>query len=108
MNPFTDSFYSWRDNTPYQFLSYSSVDSISTFSYSHTARNIISDRLTLELEQRILLPIHKESKGKVIFEGVGKNLKEALLVVEGLNDQERMIFSDTIKLQLDSELSRVR
>lgn len=99
------AFYPWRTNAAYTtnaFYPASRKDSIYTISYD--SRISLSERLELELEQQIVLPLHSARSGKVIFEGRGKELKEIYLVVVGLDYQEKNLFSDTIGLQLDPDL----
>lgn len=51
-----------------------------------------SDCLRTELEQRILLPIHKEKEGLVTFEAKGENIKAVSILIDGIDDKEKCVF----------------
>lgn len=66
-----------------------------------------SSCLRTELEQRVLLPLHKEKVGLVTFEGKGENIKIVSIIVDGINDKEQCVFSDTATFVPGSILSSI-
>ena len=65
------------------------------------------NRLKTENEQRILLPIHKKKEGRIDFESKGENIKYVSLLIDGLNSEETILFSDTLTFVPDTNLNTV-
>ncbi|MDY5238635.1 erythromycin esterase family protein [Bacteroides helcogenes] len=55
------------------------------------------NRLRTEWEQRVFLPEHHEEKGTVSFESKGENMENAFLLIDGIDNQERILYSDTVQ-----------
>lgn len=100
----TEIFYPWRINAAYTYHSfYPSYRGKNLYTVRYDSTLASTKQLEFELEQRILLPTHNAKQGKVTFKGLGDSLKESYLVIEGLNYQEKTIFSDTLRMQLSAD-----
>lgn len=62
----------------------------------------ISRNLIVEFEQRILLPVNDEQKGKVFLSFKGENIENSELIVTGLDNGEGFLYSDTLSLKTDT------
>lgn len=97
--------YHWRENGAYANYSLS-------FSKGDTDRLLFTkvyfkgfpfcDRLRTEVMQRILLPYHNEKEGCIEFECKGNNLKSVSIILDGINDEEKIVYSDTLKFVPDN------
>jgi erythromycin esterase-like protein len=110
---FTDSayvasgkMYPWINNYPASFLCLSGItkDSLLTKLFLNTMP--FSDKLIDDVCQRILLPKNKESNGSAILEIKGKDIAFTQLIIEGLDNQENIRFSDTLRFIPDTMLKK--
>lgn len=103
--------YPWLENAAYanytlnSYIDNSSIRPLFTKMYMKGFP--FKNRLKTENEQRILLPIHKEKKGRIEFESKGENLKYVSLIIDGLNSEETILFSDTLTFVPDTSLNTV-
>ena len=101
--------YPWMENAAYTGCSINveMKESNRTLFAKKYLKGFPSDCLRTELEQRILLPIHKEKEGLVTFEAKGENIKAVSILIDGIDDKEKCVFSDTMTFVPDSFLSSV-
>lgn len=66
-----------------------------------------SDMLQTELEQRILLPVSQEKYGSISFICKGESLDYSLLEVEVFNNEEKIIYKDTVKWTPDKQFKEI-
>jgi erythromycin esterase-like protein len=93
--------YKWIDNAAYSQVNLAfAADSL------HISRiylqNPLSDRLITELEQRVLLPDNQAKIGNITIESKGKNIEIFSLIINCINKEEDIVFSDTIRYVPDS------
>ena len=72
--------------------------------FFHPEKFPFTRNLIVECEQRILLPISKEQGGKVTLFFKGHNIDNSELIVTGLDNEECFLYSDTLKLKVDSSI----
>lgn len=103
VKPDSSIVYPWMENAGY--LGYNCIP----YNFRLYSRKNIKElgRLMTEFEQRIILPVHKENEGKIFFESRGENLREVSILLDGLDSEEKCIFSDTLKFVPDTTLSTV-
>lgn len=83
-------------------------DSLSTlFARKYLKIFPFTDRLRVEYEQRIQLPIHNEKEGNVAFESKGENLTGIAICLDGIDEEEKVVFSDTLVFKPDNSQSRI-
>lgn len=101
--------YPWMENAAYSgcAINIEMKESNRTLFTKKCFKGFPSDYLRTELEQRILLPIHKEKEGLVTFEAKGENIKAVSILIDGIDDKEKCVFSDTMTFVPDSFLSSV-
>ncbi len=101
--------YPWMENAAYSgcAINIEMKESNRTLFTKKYLKGFPSDYLRTELEQRILLPIHKEKEGLVTFEAKGENIKAVSILIDGIDDKEKCVFSDTMTFVPDSFLSSV-
>lgn len=90
--------YPWMENAAYAncAINYSVRGANKTLFAKKYLRGLPYNSLRTEVEQRILLPIHKETGGFLTFEGKGENLKIVSILIDGINSEEKCVFSDTV------------
>lgn len=103
VEPDSTIVYPWMENAGY--LGYNCIP----YNFRLYSRKNIKELgpLVTEFEQRIILPVHKENEGRLLFESRGENLREVSILLDGLDSEEKCIFSDTLKFVPDSVLSIV-
>lgn len=97
--------YTWRENGAYSNYTIPMSNKYlnrTLFTKAYLKGFPFSDRLKVEYEQRILLPEHEEQEGCVEFEYKGSNIKSIIMIFDGINYEEKIIFSDTLKFVPDS------
>ncbi|HHU26806.1 MAG TPA: erythromycin esterase family protein [Bacteroidales bacterium] len=99
--------YPWLDNGAYSF--YSLPASIKDSTNNLIARIYLKgspflNRLRTECGQRILLPDGNLQKAVVEFESKGKNIQQLSIVLDAIDEEEKILFSDTMKLVPDTLL----
>lgn len=103
--------YPWLENAAYTNYTLNGyIDDSSTrplYTKMYMKGFPFENRLKTENEQRILLPIHNEKEGRVDFENKGENLKYVSLMIDGLNSEEAILFSDTLTFVPDTTLNIV-
>ena len=62
------------------------------------------NRLQTELKQRILLPTCDANQAMIEFESKGKNIKLASIILDAIDEEEKVIFSDTLRFVPDTAL----
>lgn len=105
----TDSFtlYPWMENAAYANYTLPVFIKDSTrvlFAKEYMRGFPFSDRLRTEYQQRVLLPIHHEKSGSIKFENKGENIKSVSILLDGMNSEETILFSDTVTFVPDSFL----
>lgn len=102
-NNVTSQFWIISRMTRFSSLQLSTVkDGRHSLLFLHPEKYPITRNLIVECEQRILLPVHKERQGKVSLTFNGQNIQCAQLIVKGLDRNEGLVYSDTLKLKADS------
>lgn len=102
--------YPWNVNAAYKLYTipfYKQEISRPLYMRKYVSSFPFSDRLETELEQRILFPVHAEKEGELKFECKGENLKFVSILLDGIDDTEKSIYSDTLTFVPDSSFSRV-
>lgn len=69
--------------------------------------NPFFNRLQTELKQRILLPPCDANQATVEFESKGENIKLASIILDAIDEEEKVIFSDTLRFVPDTALHSV-
>ena len=101
--------YPWMENAAYTgcAINYMVKELDRTLFTKKYLKGFPCGHLRTELEQRVLLPIHKEKRGLVTFEGKGENIKVVSIIVDGINDKEKCVFSDTVSFVPGDSLSSI-
>ena len=101
--------YSWMENAAYLgcAVPYLIEESGRRLLAKKYFKGFQSDRLRTEIEQRIVLPNNNEKEGQVIFESKGENLENIFIILDGINSEEKYIFSDTVKVTSGHLLNKV-
>lgn len=100
----------WIENAAYSNYTtpvYIEDSDSSLFARKYLKMFPFTDRLRVEYEQRILLPVHHEKEGSVEFEGKGENLAAVTIWLDGIDAEEKIVFSDTVVFILDNSLNRI-
>ncbi len=63
------------------------------------------NRLRTEYQQRILLPYNDTKKATIEFECKGHNIKRIFMILDAIDKEEKILFSDTLKFVPDTVLS---
>lgn len=92
--------YPWMENAAYTgcAINYMVKELDRTLFTKKYLKGFPCGHLRTELEQRVLLPIHKEKRGLVTFEGKGENIKVVSIIVDGINDKEKCVFQIQCRL----------
>lgn len=91
--------YPWHENAAYAINSIPFSKKVADrllFTKAYLKGFPFCDRLRTELMQRILLPYHNEKEGSFEFEYEGNNLKSVSIILDGINDEEEIVYSDTL------------
>src|SRR5690554_5777238 len=102
--------YQWRENGAYS--NYSIPIYMQDSAGNLFARKFIKgfpfyNRLRTEYEQRILLPDGNLKNTVVEFKSKGKNIQQVSIVLDAIDKEENVLFSDTMKFVPDTLLSTV-
>lgn len=100
----------WIENAAYSNYTtpvYIEDSDSSLFARKYLKMFPFTDRLRVEYEQRILLPTHHEKEGNIEFKGKGENLAAVTIWLDGINAEEKIVFSDTLISILDNSLNRI-
>lgn len=92
-------FYPWTENAAYiaNSITLGRKDSTRTlFSKNYFKGTLPTNKLRAELVQRILLPNNQLKSGVVGFECKGKGLKRASMLLEAIDEKERVLASDSL------------
>lgn len=109
IKPDSTLVYPWLENAA--FASYTFPVSVKDSSRTLFGRKYFNsfpfiDHLRTECQQRILLPKNNEQEGYVELQSKGLHLKSVFLIVDGINKEEKIIFSDTLQYAPDTLLSK--
>lgn len=91
--------YPWTENAAYtaNSITLGRKDSTRTlFSKNYFKGTLPTNKLRAELVQRILLPNNQLKSGVVGFECKGKGLKRASMLLEAIDEKERVLASDSL------------
>lgn len=110
MQPDSTVIYPWLENAAYS--NYSTPDYIQDSNRKLFARRFFEgfpfcDRLRTEYEQRVLLPRKNIKEAVVEFEGKGDHIKLVSIILDAIDEQENILFSDTLQYKPDSVLRSV-
>lgn len=89
----------WIENAAYSNYTtpvYIEDSGFSLFAKKYLGIFPFTDRLRVEYEQRILLPVHNEKEGNIEFEGSGEGLVAVTIWLDGIDHEEQIVFSDTL------------
>ena len=89
----------WIENAAYSNYTtpvYIEDSGFSLFAKKYLGIFPFTDRLRVEYEQRILLPAHNEKEGNIEFEGSGEGLAAVTIWLDGIDNEEQIVFSDTL------------
>lgn len=104
--PDTVSYYPWLINLTYTLSNiYDFTDSDSIRTVTFKKGTFIDRQFEIELAQRVLLPLAKNiDKGKVVFKGQGDGISRSYLIIDGLDFKEKILYSDTLRFDLNDNL----
>ncbi|MFC2451450.1 erythromycin esterase family protein [Tannerella forsythia] len=99
--------YHWQQNAAY--LNYTIPVGVKgvdrpLFAMMYQKGHPFLNRLQTELKQRILLPPCNANQATVEFESKGKNIRQISITLDAINEEEKVIFSDTLKFIPDTAL----
>lgn len=102
--------YSWLENAAYS--NYSNPTYIQDSNRNLFAKIFVkefpySKQLRTEYAQRILLPDKNLKETVVGFESKGKNIQRVFITFDAIDEQENIVFSDTLRFIPDTMLSMV-
>ena len=77
------------------------------FAMMYRQGNPFFNRLQTEYQQRILLPACDANQATIEFESKGKNIKLASIILEAIDEEEKVLFSDTLRFVPDTALHSI-
>lgn len=109
MGPNVSIEYPWMENAAFASCAINSSVKVAdrTLFAKKYLRGFPYGCLRTELEQRVLLPVHSEEEGLVAFDGTGENLKRISILLDGINSEEKCVFSDTVTFVPENSLIRI-
>lgn len=77
------------------------------FAMMYRQGNPFFNRLQTEYQQRILLPACDANQATIEFESKGKNIKLASIILDAIDEEEKVLFSDTLRFVPDTTLHSI-